>query len=453
MSRQRIVLTWNGELPRKFRGRFSYSVQLAAQQKKVRFGLHQLLRELKLQHRRPDPVALELAFVAVAVWIADTRLSRAEFSEDNWTREIEIVVPVRNPGAWEEHAAQLARILGTLSGDIWTVRFYRADQALRAYIKDKCADARPRQDAPPIALFSGGLDSYVGAIDALCGDRVQPVFVGQTDAGNSVTVNELKALLERGRESPLALFRWQMSCKAGDLGEGFSGSGELTMRARSFLFFAASVLVATAHGSRMILVPENGFISLNVPLDPWRLGALTTRTTHPYVIARFNELLASLGLSAALSNPFQGMTKGEMLAQCADRKLLRQGLGSTVSCSKPKWVRRYRAQHGTSHCGVCWPCLIRRAAVRRAFPSWSDPTRYVNEQLSHLHDEPGEAGHVVRSIQYGLNILREPDAKLRLSLATVAPLRDVEDQIADLVGCVRRGLAEVARVVGLRAPR
>ena len=60
---------------------------------------------------------------------------------------------------------------------------------------------------------------------------------------------------------------------------------------------------------------------------------------------------------------------------------------------------------------------------------------------------------MVRSIRYGLNILREPGAKLRLSLATVAPLRDVEDQIADLVGCVRRGLAEVARVVGLRAPR
>lgn len=453
MSRQRIVLTWNGELPRGFRGRHSYPVQLAAQQKRLRFGLHQLLRQLKLQHRRPDPVALELALVAVAVWIADTRLSRAEFSEDNWTREIEIAVPVRNPGAWEEHSALLTRILGTLSGDIWSVRFYRADQALRAYIEDTCANAQPRRDAPPVALFSGGLDSYAGAIDALSRERVQPVLVGQTDGGNSATVDELKALLEQERDDPIALFRWKMSCKAEDLGEEFSGGGELTMRARSFLFFAASVLVATAYGSRKILVPENGFISLNIPLDPWRLGALTTRTTHPYVIARFNEILASLGLSVALSNPFQGMTKGEMLAQCADRALLRRGLGSTVSCSKPKWVRRYRAQHGTSHCGVCWPCLIRRAAVKRAFPSWSDPTRYVNEQLSHLRAEPGEAGHVVRSIQYGLNMLREPDAQLRLSLANVAPLRDVEDEIGDLVGCVRRGLAEVARLLGLRVPR
>lgn len=453
MSRQRIVLTWSGELPYRFRGRSSYPVQLSAQQKKLRFGLHQLLRQLKTQHRSPDPIALELALVAVAVWIADTRLSRTEFSEDNWTREIEIVVPVRNPDIWEGHGALLERILGTLSGDIWRVRFYQAGQALRNYIDGMCVDTQPRRGAPPIALFSGGLDSYVGAIDALSRERFQPVFVGQTDAGNSSTIDELKTLLEEGSGDPLTLFRWRMSCKASDLGETFSGGGELTMRARSFLFFAASVLVATSYGSRKILVPENGFISLNMPLDPWRLGALTTRTTHPYVIARFNELLASIGLPAGLTNPFQGMTKGEMLAQCADQGLLRRGLGSTVSCSKPKWVRRYRAQYGTSHCGVCWPCLIRRAAVRRAFPSWNDPTRYVKEDLLHLSSEPGEAGHVVRSIQYGLNMLREPDERLRLSLATVAPLRDVEGEIADLVGCVRRGFAEVARVVGLPVSR
>lgn len=453
MSRQRIVLTWNGELLRRFRDRSSYPVQLAGQQKKLRFGLHQLLRQLKTQCRSPDPVALELALVAAAVWIADTRLSRTEFAEDNWTREIEIVVPVREPDVWEAHTVLLERILGTLSGDIWRVRFYRADQALRTYIEDMCGDTHSCRDAPPIALFSGGLDSYVGAIDTLSRGHLPPVFVSQIDAGNSSTVDELKALLERGRDDALTLFRWQMSCKAGDLGEAFSGGGELTMRARSFLFFAAGALVATAYGSREILVPENGFISLNMPLDPWRLGALTTRTTHPYVIARFNELLGSLDLSAALSNPFQGMTKGEMLAQCADKILLKRGIGSTVSCSKPKWVRRYRAQHGTSHCGVCWPCLIRRAAVRRAFPSWNDPTRYVNEQLAHLRDEPGEAGHVVRSIQYGLNMLRESDAQLRLSLAMVAPLRDVEGEAGDLVACVRRGLAEVAHVIGLRVPR
>lgn len=453
MSPQRIVLTWNGELPRRFRDSSSYPVQLATQQKKLRFGLHQLLRQLKTKCRAPDPVALELALVAVAVWIADTRLSRTEFSEDNWTREIEIAVPVCDPGVWEGHAALLERILGTLSGDIWRVKFYRADRALRTYIKEMCADTQLRRDAPPIALFSGGLDSYVGAIDSLSREHSQPVFIGQIDAGNSSTVDELKELLEQGRADPLTVFRWQMSCKAADLGEAFSGGGELTMRARSFLFFAASILIATAYGSRRILVPENGFISLNVPLDPWRLGALTTRTTHPYVIARFNELLRSLDLPATLSNPFQGMTKGEMLAQCADKNLLKRGLGSSVSCSKPKWVRRYRAQHGTSHCGVCWPCLIRRAAVRHAFPNWNDPTRYVNEQLAHLPDEPGEAGHVVRSIQYGLNMLRESDAQLRLSLATVAPLRDVEGEITELVGCVRRGLAEVAHVVGLRVPR
>jgi len=452
MSRQRIVLTWSGTLPREQRRAATYPVKLSTQQGKLRFGLHGLLHQLKVQHRKPDPRALELALVALAVWIADTRLSRAEVSEDNWTREIEIVVPVQDPDSWSARAPQLAHILGALSGDIWSVQFYRARRELRSYMKEVCADTRTSESAPTIALFSGGLDSYAGAIDLLSREQVAPVFISQTDGGNSATVDDLKARLERHHDRNIALFQWKVSCTASDLGDGFSGSGELTMRARSFLFFAASALAATAFGSAKVAVPENGFISLNMPLDPWRLGALTTRTTHPFVIARFNELLGSLGLSIALENPFQGLTKGEMLAQCSHQGLLWDGLASTVSCSKPKWVRRYRARHGTSHCGTCWPCLIRRAAIRHAFPSERDPTRYVEERLSHLRNDPSEAGHIVRSIQYGLNMLRMPDRHLHLALATVAPLRDVRSEVPALVGCVRRGLTEVARVAELPVP-
>jgi len=334
--------------------------------------------------------------------------------------------------------------------ELWSVQ---PTPQLSAYIDTTCANTVVSAEAPAVALFSGGLDSFTGAIDALAREDVQPVFVSQTDGGNSSTVSELVELLQQDRGHDIDVFRWSVSSKAADLGSEFSGGGELTMRARSFLFFAASALVATAFGSSRVVVPENGFISLNVPLDPWRLGALTTRTTHPFVLGRFNELLVSLGLKVQLENPFQALTKGEMLAQCADQKLLWAGLATTVSCSKPRYVRRYRSQFGTSHCGTCWPCLIRRAAVLRAFPAMSDPNSYVREDLSHLSTEPGAAGHVVRSIQYGLNMLRQSDEQLRWVLSSVAPLRDVEAEVPELIGCVRRGLTEVARVIGLPVPK
>jgi hypothetical protein len=452
MSRQKIVLTWNGSLPRGYRKDSAYPVALSTNQERLRFGLHALLRELLANGKKPSPVAVELAMIAVGTWIADTRLSRAQFSEDNWTREIDIAVPVRDPAMWASHSSLLSRILGTLSGDRWSVSFYSAGRKLRGYLAKMCADLPARSESPSVALFSGGLDSFAGSIDLLTREKVSPIFIGQTDGGNSSTVNELRKLLVEDFAKPIELFSWGMSCNSRDLGDQFRSGGELTMRARSFLFFSASALVASAFQSTRVVVPENGFISLNVPLDPWRLGALTTRTTHPFVIARFNELLDSVGLSMKLQNPFQGLTKGEMLEQCANQKLLWKGLATTVSCSKPKWVRRYRAQYGSSHCGTCWPCLIRRAAVKRAFPSKTDPTRYIRPDLAHLESEPGEAGHIARSIKYGLNMLRGSDQHLWLELLSIAPLRDVGNEVQKLVRCVRNGMVEVAEVAGFTVP-
>ena len=63
---------------------------------------------------------------------------------------------------------------------------------------------------------------------------------------------------------------------------------ETTTRGRSFIFLALAALAADAiEGRTPIYVPENGLISLNVPLDPLRLGAWSTRTTHPFYMARW----------------------------------------------------------------------------------------------------------------------------------------------------------------------
>lgn len=68
-------------------------------------------------------------------------------------------------------------------------------------------------------------------------------------------------------------------------------------------------------------VPENGLIALNVPLDPLRLGALSTRTTHPFYMARWNDLLSALGIPGRLENPYWNVvsfSQGRFL-HCPDR--------------------------------------------------------------------------------------------------------------------------------------
>ena len=69
-------------------------------------------------------------------------------------------------------------------------------------------------------------------------------------------------------------------------------TSEDTSRRRSFLFFAAGIFASTGLDRPFTLrVPENGPIALNVPLDLLRLGSLSTRTTHPFYMARWNDLL------------------------------------------------------------------------------------------------------------------------------------------------------------------
>ncbi|MXE16511.1 DNA-binding protein, partial [Escherichia coli] len=66
----------------------------------------------------------------------------------------------------------------------------------------------------------------------------------------------------------------------------YQGVTDITMRTRSLNFLALAAVGACAvqeisqQEKIDFFVPENGFISLNAPLTPRRIGSLSTRTTH-----------------------------------------------------------------------------------------------------------------------------------------------------------------------------
>jgi hypothetical protein len=108
---------------------------------------------------------------------------------------------------------------------------------------------------------------------------------------------------------------------------------ENTTRDRSFLFFALGVFAGTAFPNPFTLkVPENGLIAVNLPLDALRLGALSTRATNPFYIARWNDALQALGLSGRIENRYWDLTKGEMVRACANTTLLRSLAPLSLSC-------------------------------------------------------------------------------------------------------------------------
>lgn len=411
---------------------------LVAYNKVLDFGIGAALTDLKTKKVFPSELALDLLVTAAHVHAADTRISRATESQDAWTRELRIVVPVSDVARWQAAAPVLERMLHFLTGDRWTMQF-RARPAPFAQIVPQPDLIVPRFTG--VSLFSGGLDSFIGAIDHLEGQRV-PLFVSHAGepAVSKAQDDCFDALKKRYPDLPFERLRTWMAFPKKLVRNVPS---EDSTRGRSFLFFALGVFAGTGLRKSFVLhAPENGLIALNVPLDTHRLGALSTRTTHPFYIARWNELLGKLGIAGHIENPYWDKTKGEMVRGCANAALLEAAVPLTLSCASPT-KGRWRG-HGTQHCGYCLPCLIRRASLA----SIADVTTYTVPDLRvQAWDSTTAAGEQIRSFQYAIEKLRTRPGLERLDIHKPGPLTDDPGAVGALAAVYRRGLEEVGALL------
>ena len=419
-------------------------LQLVAGEKSLGHGIGGALTSLKTIGVFPSEIGIDLLVLAAHVHAADTRISRAEQSQDSWTREIRLVVPVSEPDLWTEAEPILKKALDFLTGDRWTIGF-RARPIRFATITQV---APPSLIPPPfdsISLFSGGLDSLIGAIDLL-EDGAAPLLVSHFGEGATSDAQGklFMGLKKHFNKSLFERLRVGMTFVDG-LVEGVGS--ENSTRGRSFLFFALGVFAGTGLGRSFILhVPENGFIALNVPLDPLRLGSNSTRTTHPYYIARWNELLGILGIDGEIRNPYWDKTKGEMAVNCANPSLLKNLATYSLSCSSPTKGRWQGL--GIKHCGYCLPCLIRRAALTTAWGVGDDATTYTVEDLRARPLDTGKStGKQIRSFQYAIERLRANPQLANLLIHKPGHLSNEADYLNKLADVYRRGLDEVEHLI------
>lgn len=411
-------------------------------EKRLGHGLGQIVDELSRRGLYPTEDAVDLAILAAAVTAADTRISRESESQDSWTREIDVYVPVSSPDHWNTVAPLIERMLHFLTGDRWRLFFRSRHKAYKKLVETpQLAVGSPFSS---VCLFSGGLDSFTGAVDLLEGGET-PIFVSHYwDASTS---SQLPCAFVLGKKYG-DLDPSHVRARVGFPNDLVSGSApENTLRARSFLFFSLAALAASCLSEKStIYVPENGLISLNVPLDPLRLGAWSTRTTHPFYMARWQELFDTLGLPFTLENPYRFKTKGEMLSQCKNKSFLEKHAHETISCSSYTKARFKKLPLG--HCGYCVPCLIRRASIEAAFGHDRTDYKIVPDLTSHTLDASRAEGEGVRSFQMMASRLKRKPALARLLVHKSGPLSDYTDgEIDAYAGVFRRGIAEVEKLV------
>lgn len=412
---------------------------------RLSFGLGQVLDQLDVLGLVPGERALDFALLAATVTAADTRISRETEAQDGWTREIELCVPVAEPEVWQAVVPLLRTTLDFLTGDRWTINF-RARSRLRARLVAATENLRTATPSC-VCLFSGGLDSFIGAIDLYVKGET-PLLVSHYWDGITSKHQMMCSDVIRARFSGTEFnhIRARVGFSKDTVDES---PVEDTLRGRSFMFFALAALAADAVGGEVTIhVPENGLISLNVPLDPVRLGALSTRTTHPFYMARMNDILAALGLRSRLFNRYGLQTKGQMASRCEDPLFLAEHAKHTMSCSSPGKTRfsKVESQRQPKHCGYCVPCLIRRASLLAG--NVVDEAPYQLQDLRAQVIDAGRAeGSHIRSFQLAISRLRQKPERAHFDIHIPGPLSDYPNDLQAYADVYASGLEEVARLL------
>lgn len=403
-----------------------------------RNALRQVSALRELLPAAPAPLAEDLLDIATTVYLADVGVARGH--NEDWVRSLALTVPVREPAFWQEQGPALSQLLYVLTRDSFRFEFVSCAAAEQP-------TATGGGTADCVSLLSGGLDSLAGAVLLLRTGR-QPLFVSH-ESGNPTIKSAQKTV--RGTLEKLAPGRvFQAGTRLTAGGRGAAAlpfapptRREPSQRSRSFLYMSLAVLAANAVGTPEAFACENGILTVAVPLAGSRVGGMSTRSTHPRVLALMSDLCQRADLGCALLNPFLYQTKAELLRDVLRPVLAPADIQRTVSC----WA----AGRQSRQCGGCVACLVRRFAMLAAglpdeayaLDLLATPQRYVGTDAY---------TNLVDLLSQVADFLRRDDGELLALWPELLDLQATPVSLADVLAMYRRYAAEVQGVVEAHFP-
>ena len=381
----------------------------------------------------------DMLIMSGIVYSVDRTISRKRFSINGLTREMIINLPTSNLTLWNPLTKSMNELLSFMTGDLWSVKFRPTNNYDLPSIplSEKC------KEVTAVSLFSGGMDSLIGAID-----------LAQIESGKIFLASHYDSTMGGPKGDQEKVFKMLNECypdkfirfkKAVRIQPQKHKNSELSSRSRSLMFFAIAAIVAEALGTD-IVIPENGSVSLNYPLSDSRRSACSTRTTHPILVNQFNNLLLCLGVKTRANNPYEFQTKGEMVQGCKDPSTLIKIVPQSNSCGKRSQHQFMLDNHFASHCGRCMPCMYRRASLL----GYDDLTTYGIEPLTLYHNRKGKLSNDFFAM---LNFLRKDlnkkDIAEELKIIGFGNFPDLE-QYVELVVRTRKELKSLLVNKGMK---
>ena len=401
-----------------------------------------------------DRRANDLVRIAAYAFGADQLVSRGgkgDPDRQRWRRELALAVPVADPDFWSEDVTTRALVetLGFGTDDIWSFAFAQAGSQEEQLSMDLHADDRQQLAGPDcVALLSGGTDSLCAVVAAVAEQEMKPLLVSHRSA---IHLQGPQRRLAEGLADRFA--GWSFPEMSFWVHLRNREAPERSRRTRGFLVAALGAAAAGQVGIPIVLLPDNGYVSVNPPVNAQLVGALNSRGTHPAFLRLVNDLLARVFPDGVrVENPLADLTRAEAL-----RGLTAHGcaglLAETRSCAKS------RRPADTPHCGICSQCVDRRfATVAAGLEDHDSVDRYEVDLFTDTLP-PGEAKTFATSyVGFAQRVdVRGPEdlfgdyPQLELCLDPDAPAMATQaERLADLL---RRHSAEVLDALGVMVSR
>jgi len=326
-----------------------------------------------------DPIILDLYNIALIVYVWDQQTIRSGLGP----RYFSALMSVSNKDKWNSVKSRLEDTLRFLTGDTFNFEFVQGAPSKEEFRFQKKSEKC-------VALFSGGLDSLAG-VKWVKNEKLDPILVSHPGMG---LISDAQKELVSSLQSPMGKnLEWYQIRATAKPGTNLAAR-EYTEFSRSFLYITLGIIFALKIGIERQFVFENGILALNIPLTQSRIYG-NTRTVHPKFTAMYQELLDVLfGHHVTIENPFSKMTKGEVV-KLLDSDGFRDLVRMTVSCPNVTRLRYKKVSISkTRHCGVCFPCIVRRTAIHYA-NLWNYDALYADDITSAYSNIPGEGRKII----------------------------------------------------------
>ncbi len=388
------LILCGGVTPKKGTEAKTHSLQLGKDKKQgqIYFDTESITK--KMMSDLPA-VLKDLLEVATYVYVADQIVSRGgnrrfDYGK-TWNRRLRFKIPVRENDIWSnaEVTQLLEDTLSFASGDTYRIEFVPLLEDKSPEFFNYSTDIKPEHRFEEVVLFSGGLDSFAGAMEEIVGNGRLVVLVSHQSN------NKLVGLQRRLYEYILDLFSTRL--KPLHIPVIINKKKELTretsQRTRSILYASLGASIAHMFDLNRVKFYENGIVSCNLSFDGQTPQARSTRSTHPKLLHLLSKLVSAiLETDFRFENPYFGKTKTEV---CLRLKELQHEacIRATRSCAKSTY------RNPEDHCGICSQCIDRRFATlasecQEYDPQWRYALDIFRDELTNTHDRTMAAGFV-----------------------------------------------------------